>query len=124
VEEAPVAELGGQSARRNWYRADTQSDVQSCTRGARRLRLCAGVRSGTATRQRACASCAPRPIAATNGSVPPCQEMTLPLYDNANLEEVAAHLTAASLREREVDPEWAARPTSTCSTPANRARAA
>ena len=35
--------------------------------------------------------------------------MTLPLYDNANLEEVAAHLTAASLREREVDPEWAAR---------------
>jgi hypothetical protein len=35
--------------------------------------------------------------------------MTLPLYDNANLEEVAAHLTAASLRKREVDPEWAAR---------------
>ena len=73
------------------------------------MRLCAGVRSGTATRQRACVSCAPGPIAATHGSAPPCQEMTLPLYDNANLEEVAAHLTAASIREKEVDAEWAAR---------------
>jgi len=49
------------------------------------------------------------PIAPTSGSVPLCQEMTLPLYDNANLEEVAAHLTAASIKERGADPEWAAR---------------